>query len=120
MNTGFGSGQEDNAPGFAELLRSYIRRAGMTYEELADVAKIPFETVRNWTKGAANPRKWQDVLGLAAALGLTASQADLLLHAAHHPRLTDLLRTHAKDESLADWRAALAAEAMAAHKPVRA
>jgi photosystem II stability/assembly factor-like uncharacterized protein/transcriptional regulator with XRE-family HTH domain len=120
MNTRFGSGQEDNEPGFAELLRSYIRRAGMTYEELAEVANVSFDTVRNWTRGVANPRKWQDVLRLAAALGLTSNQADLLLRAARHPRLTHLLRTHAKDESLADWRAALAAEAVDAHGPGQA
>lgn len=111
---------------FDELLRSYIRRAGMTYEQLSKLANISYDTVRNWTRGTAVPRKWQDVIQMARALGLTANETDLLLRSARHPRLANLLRTHPKEELLADWRTAMSAEAVdravknrAAQNPIR-
>jgi len=72
MKTDMERAQEDNNLSFAALLRGYAWRAGMTVEQLSEIADTPFDTVRNWVQGKARPRTWQDVVRLARALVLTA------------------------------------------------
>ena len=90
---------------FATMLRGYTRAAGLTYEELAEAAQLPLDTLLNWLKGRVQrPRNWRDVAQVARALHLGYAQADALLRAATHPSLALLKQAHPDEAVLAEWR----------------
>jgi transcriptional regulator with XRE-family HTH domain len=102
------TGQDCDQDAFAALLRQYTRAAGFTYEELAEGAGLPVDTVMNWLKGRVRrPRNWRDLAQVARVLRLDAADADALLHAAGHLPLATLIRSHADAEVLRPWVAHL-------------
>jgi hypothetical protein len=80
------------AAAFATLLGQHVQRTHNTAGRLAALSGLPKRTIVNWLQGLAKPRAWQDVLQLALALHLDASQTEALLLASGHPPLA-LLRT---------------------------
>ncbi len=101
---------------FAATLREYVRRTPLTYEELAEAADLPIDTLLNWLKGKVRrPRNFRDVAKVARALALSASQTDRLLQASGHQPLANLLRFHPSDPTLQPWHGA--ADAVAQPEP---
>ncbi|PZS06286.1 MAG: hypothetical protein DLM69_00270 [Candidatus Chloroheliales bacterium] len=95
-------GNEDMT--FSSLLLRYTRRTGFTYEQLAEAANLPFDTILNWLKGRVRrPRNWKDVLQVARSLGLTEDEADTLLKVSGHPTLPRLRSAYSHDELLHFW-----------------
>jgi tetratricopeptide (TPR) repeat protein/transcriptional regulator with XRE-family HTH domain len=71
---------------FAELLREYTTRTGISDAELARGLGVRRQTVFRWKEGlVARPRDVQDVLRCAAKLRLTPQERDELLIAAGFP-----------------------------------
>ncbi len=71
---------------FAELLREYIGRTGVSDAELARAIGVQRQTVFRWKEGlVARPRSAEEVLHLAAKLRLTPAERDELLLAAGFP-----------------------------------
>ncbi|MBV9787122.1 MAG: hypothetical protein JOZ51_03040, partial [Chloroflexi bacterium] len=71
---------------FSQLLADAIRRGHASIVQLHALTDIPLETIKNWLDGRSlRPRRWQDVIKLAAALHLTVRETNQLLHAAQHP-----------------------------------
>lgn len=100
-------GQGHEQGDFAALLRDHAHAAGLTYEELAEAAGLPLDTLLNWTKGRVRrPRSWRDVAQVGRALHLSAVEADALFRAATHPALALLKQAHPDDALLADWSSA--------------
>lgn len=77
---------------FAEVLRAYMQQAQMRPAQLASLTGIPKDTILNWLKlRVIRPRKWQDIVRVAAALHLDRVSTDRLLQAAHHHLVTELI-----------------------------
>jgi tetratricopeptide (TPR) repeat protein len=71
---------------FSHVLADAMRRGHASIVQLHALTDIPLETIKNWLDGRAlRPRRWQDVIKLAAALHLTVRETNQLLHAARHP-----------------------------------
>lgn len=71
---------------FSHILADAIRRGHASIVQLHALTDIPLETIKNWLDGRSlRPRRWQDVIKLAAALHLTVRETNQLLHAAQHP-----------------------------------
>jgi tetratricopeptide (TPR) repeat protein len=71
---------------FSQVLADAMRRGHASIVQLHALTDIPLETIKNWLDGRAlRPRRWQDVIKLAAALHLTVRETNHLLHAARHP-----------------------------------
>src|SRR5687768_712519 len=71
---------------FSHLLADAIRRGHASIVQLHALTDIPLETIKNWLDGRSlRPRRWQDLIKLAAALHLTVRETNQLLHAAQHP-----------------------------------
>jgi tetratricopeptide (TPR) repeat protein/transcriptional regulator with XRE-family HTH domain len=71
---------------FAQLLGRHRQREGLSLGALAQRADLPKATIQDWLEGQVRrPRDWQRVLRLAAALNLSADEADELLRLAGHP-----------------------------------
>lgn len=71
---------------FSHLLADAIRREHASIVQLHALTDIPLETIKNWLDGRSlRPRRWQEVIKLAAALHLTVRETNQLLHAARHP-----------------------------------
>lgn len=71
---------------FGHILADAIRRGHASLVQLHALTDIPLETIKNWLDGRSlRPRRWQDVIKLAAALHLTVRETNQLLHAAQHP-----------------------------------
>jgi len=71
---------------FAELLREYTTRTGISDAELARTLGVRRQTVFRWKEGlVARPRDVADVLRCAARLRLTPQERDELLMAAGFP-----------------------------------
>jgi DNA-binding XRE family transcriptional regulator len=71
---------------FAELLREYTARTGISDAELARTLGVRRQTVFRWKEGlVARPRDVADVLRCAARLRLTPQERDELLIAAGFP-----------------------------------
>lgn len=67
-------------PTFAELIRNYIERAGITDAELARSIGVRRQTIFRWKEGlVARPRHRDDVMSLAKRLRLTDEERDELL-----------------------------------------
>jgi tetratricopeptide (TPR) repeat protein len=68
---------------FAEQLRTYIERSGITDAELARSVGVRRQTIFRWKEGQVKrPRYREDVLRVAERLRLTPSERDALLLAA--------------------------------------
>jgi transcriptional regulator with XRE-family HTH domain len=68
---------------FAELLKEYTTRTGISDAELARTLGVRRQTVFRWKEGlVARPRDVEDVLRCAARLRLTPQERDELLIAA--------------------------------------
>lgn len=90
----------DSNADFTTVLRTFMRQARRTPMDLAHLAGIALNTVRNWTSGKVQrPRVVSDVLAVARALALDATDANALLTAAGHPLLATL---HAQAEQSGD------------------
>lgn len=71
---------------FAELLREYTERTGVSDAELARAIGVQRQTVFRWKEGTVGrPRLAEDVVRLAAKLRLTDAERDELLLAAGFP-----------------------------------
>ncbi|MCX6028692.1 MAG: tetratricopeptide repeat protein [Chloroflexi bacterium] len=71
---------------FAELLKEYTTRTGISDAELARTLGVRRQTVFRWKEGlVARPRDVEDVLRCAARLRLTPQERDELLIAAGFP-----------------------------------
>ncbi|HEX6288706.1 MAG TPA: FxSxx-COOH system tetratricopeptide repeat protein [Herpetosiphonaceae bacterium] len=94
---------------FSHMLGDAIRRAHASVVQLHALTDIPLETIKNWLDGRAlRPRRWQDVIKLAAALHLTVRETNELLHAARHPPFHTLPLNELADsypDLLARWYA---------------
>lgn len=91
---------------FAELLAKHMASMGWGMDRLAEASGIPKQTLVGWHSKGRRPRLWQDLLKVAAALGLNAVQADELLAAAGHPSLERLRRSVLDEKAravLAPW-----------------
>lgn len=72
-----------NVPTFAELLRQYLERSGISDSELARSIGVRRQTVFRWKEGLVErPRARDDVMRCAQKLRLTSEERDLLLLAA--------------------------------------
>jgi tetratricopeptide (TPR) repeat protein len=84
---------------FSHVLADAIRRGHASIVQLHALTDIPLETIKNWLDGRAlRPRRWQDVIKLAAALHLTVRETNQLLHAAQHPPFHTLPLTELPDK----------------------
>jgi formylglycine-generating enzyme required for sulfatase activity len=73
----------DPAGYFAGLLRAHIQASLYSYGQLARLSGVPKRTIVNWLDGTVKqPRNWQSVLRVAAALRVSREQVDELLAAA--------------------------------------
>ncbi|MEM7119441.1 MAG: tetratricopeptide repeat protein [Chloroflexota bacterium] len=88
---------------FGEILQQYLERSGRHVRQLSDeterlfgaAQRVPHNTINRWVRGQVNkPRNWRDILKLAAALQLTATEASSLLEAAGHSPLRQLQQQH--------------------------
>ena len=71
---------------FAELLREYTGRTGVSDAELARAVGVQRQTIFRWKEGTvARPRSADDVLRLASKLRLTDAERDELLLATGFP-----------------------------------
>lgn len=87
-----------HTPLFADLLREYMQRMpyNCTPGLLAKLSEVPKGTIVNWLEGlVARPRRWQDVLRIAAALRLNEPDTNALLKAAGHSDVATLQARHA-------------------------
>lgn len=65
---------------FAQLLRAYVQRAGISDAELARRIGISRQTIFRWKEGnVAHPQRREDILQCANKLRLTPAECDLLL-----------------------------------------
>jgi tetratricopeptide (TPR) repeat protein len=91
------------------MLANAMRRAHASIVQLHALTDIPLETIKNWLDGRAlRPRRWQEVIKLAAALHLTVRETNDLLQAARHPPLHTLPLREIPDtyqDLLARWYA---------------
>jgi tetratricopeptide (TPR) repeat protein len=81
----------DGCADFATLLQHLMARAQRRDSHLARLTAIPARTIEKWRRGeVSHPRHVADVLKLAQALALDATEATQLLEAAGHPSLAAL------------------------------
>lgn len=69
-------------PGFADLLRSYRERAGLSQRALARASKVNPAIISRLESNDRGPSGPEQVLAIARALGLDAEQSDSLLASA--------------------------------------
>jgi formylglycine-generating enzyme required for sulfatase activity len=92
---------------FDEVLRGFFQKNFIKPDQVAKSTGIPKDTILNWLKGRVKqPRSWQDVVKLAAALHLDEDQANELLASANYPTIGKLWKTaSAVDQNLfAPWK----------------
>lgn len=79
---------------FADVLGKFVQRSLYSHGQLAELSGVPKNTITNWLGGRVKrPHRWQPLLRIAAALQLSAAEADALLQAANHKSLADLRQT---------------------------
>lgn len=88
-------------PTFAELLRKYIERAGITDAELSRSIGVRRQTIFRWKEGiVARPRHRDDVISLSKRLRLSDEERDeLLIVAGFAPESMPTVYPSATDES---------------------
>jgi tetratricopeptide (TPR) repeat protein/transcriptional regulator with XRE-family HTH domain len=90
----------DEHTDFATILREFMTRTHRTPTDLARLTGLSINTLKNWTSGVVQrPRVVSDLLTLAHALALDATDTTSLLTAAGHPPLATL---HAQVEQTGD------------------
>jgi predicted ATPase len=93
----------------ADVLQQLMRRPNYQYTAglVSKLAGVPRATIENWLDGQVRrPRRWQDLVKVADALRLSASEATQLLQTAGHPPIEALLAQveQAQDRALlAAW-----------------
>lgn len=96
----------DLAP-LADVLTRYLKARRWTFEDLAEEAGLPRNTVYRWTQGEVRKvRHWQDLARAAAALRLSRFQTNRLLRSTRQPPVEELLERAKSDEArelLARW-----------------
>lgn len=76
---------------FADLFVQRVARSGYTPGQLGKLANLPKATLVNWLEGRVkHPRLIEDLLKVMTVLRLSEAEANQLLQAAGHPRLTEL------------------------------
>ncbi|NQT71289.1 MAG: helix-turn-helix domain-containing protein [Chloroflexi bacterium] len=85
---------------FAEVLSSYVQRAGISDTELARAVGVSRQTVFRWREGlTSRPNNREDVLAIAEKLRLLPEERDhLLLVAGFRPEDTPVLENGATDQ----------------------
>lgn len=68
---------------FADLLRGFIARAGVTQRELAEALFVSKATVNNWVQGNYRPKYRENVIAMVPILDLVEIETDRLLLAAN-------------------------------------
>lgn len=85
---------------FAVVLNRYAKRLAYTPAQLARLSNIPEPTIINWIKGRVKkPRRYTDLVRLAAVLRLSEAEASELLQSAGHPPLSKLMAQAHGEES---------------------
>lgn len=85
----------------SEVLQSHLSSVPNLHQ-LARDADVPLATLHHWLNGRVRrPHTWQPLLRLAAALNLSAGETDLLLDAARHPPLSQLISRAQNDSDQA-------------------
>lgn len=96
---------------FTDLLEQYVNRVGYNTSQLARLSDLPHRTVANWLEGRVRkPRTREDLLKVAKALHLSASETTSLLKAADYPSIEELWRLsdgRQNRELLAPWAEAI-------------
>ena len=91
----------DGHDDFAGLLRRYLEASLYSYGQLALLSGVPKRTIVNWLDGTVkNPRHWQSVVRVAAALRLSLAQTDELLVAISLPPIHTLAQQTGRPEEL--------------------
>lgn len=76
-----------------DALDHYITERRYSSGQVAELSGIPQRTIINWRNGRVRkPQRWQDVVKIAAALGLNQTETNELLQAARHQTLLTLRR----------------------------
>jgi hypothetical protein len=92
---------------FADLLRKHMEEMGWGPDQLENQSGVPKQTIVGWLAKGRTPRSGEDVLKIAARLGLKAREVDNLLLSARKPPLERLVMTYhddpAKQQLLAPW-----------------
>jgi hypothetical protein len=92
---------------FADLLRKHMEEMGWGPDQLENQSGVPKQTIVGWLAKGRTPRSGEDVLKIAARLGLKASEVNNLLLSARKPPLERLVTTYhddpAKQQLLAPW-----------------
>lgn len=61
----------------SELLNTYLKNRGWSYQVLAELTGVQESTVHNWIRGTSRTiQKWKDAVKAAGAFGLDRAQAD--------------------------------------------
>ncbi len=85
----------------ADVLGRYLQQADCSTRRLSRLSGVPLRTIENWLNGRIHrPRTWQNIVQIAAALHLTDTEANLLLHAAGHPAIPELRQKGAANGDL--------------------
>ena len=78
-------------PTLADLLGQYLQQTHTSVNRLAKLSGVPQRTLANWlNRIILKPRRWQDLVQVAAALHLTLAETDALLQVAGHPAIGQL------------------------------
>jgi transcriptional regulator with XRE-family HTH domain len=76
---------------FPDLVQSFVKRRGISVEQLATLANLSRKTLYRWVNGeVANPRHWYQVVSLGKALRLTEEEVNQLLRASKNPDFAEL------------------------------
>ncbi|MCP5100261.1 MAG: hypothetical protein GY943_32315 [Chloroflexi bacterium] len=96
---------------FTDVFSIFVHRSAYTPGQLASLSSVPKTTIVNWLQGRVQrPRKWQGIVELAAAMRLTATEANQLLASARHPTIQALQAKPASPKMqalLAFWETAV-------------
>ncbi|MCA9976606.1 MAG: hypothetical protein KC413_12680, partial [Anaerolineales bacterium] len=87
---------------FGDVFAEYVKGMELTAGRLAKLTNISCSTIESWLEGRVRrPRRWQDVVSMAAALRLCEEDANRLLQASGWPTVTQLI-SQAQVEQNAD------------------
>lgn len=75
---------------FAQNLKRFRERRGLTMAQLADRAHVNLNTLRTWRQGQHRPQQWRELLWVARELRLTVDEVEAMLHDVGHLSLAEL------------------------------
>jgi tetratricopeptide (TPR) repeat protein len=77
---------------FGDVFAEYVKRMELTAGRLAKLTNISCSTIESWLEGRVRrPRRWQDIVSMAAALRLGEEDANRLLQASGWPTVTQFI-----------------------------